>query len=515
MVRRLLVCLTTLLVILLLVAPAVSQTVVKRMRLGNLVEGMAYVSSGPLAGHVVIIDGRQLIAFPAEARGQAQWRKLFDFSALGISTRPIGVGYIASERLLIFSGNVIGITPPTATFYLSDHLGRPHGTISFTWPADFVAGFPYVEGVTWVPLGATRYPGCLIFAAIQRVAPFERAFFVINRQGGFVAKIPAPPHPSGPDYDFFTTGLAYRNGHLLVGLIDNTLWELDLDGNILAGPLFFDDAWDIEGVAALGSGRIALTSVFNGKLIFLDSDLNRLPEERSFRIGFGLSASFAVAWNPNASQFLVHANGYEPTLDMPQITALAADLSSAHRVVDMLPYGGTYSRMDYLPDDNLIALSKLAPLPRAIRLFNSSGLVEEIEFPSAYRIGGLAYIRSTDEFAANNTYSPATIDILDRSGVVNRTFDLSAHIPATSGIVDIAHFQPTPTPGDGEFMVLVAGPYRLLQLDFSGNFITEYSTAPLDAPQLLSVKAITSGPYAGAWAGVELNNNELIIFTLP
>jgi len=86
-----------------LVSLASAQTVVQRIRLGNSVEGMAYVDNGPLAKYLVLIDGEKLIGAPAESRGAIPFLPLFDLTSLGYPAAPRGVGWISSERLFIFT----------------------------------------------------------------------------------------------------------------------------------------------------------------------------------------------------------------------------------------------------------------------------------------------------------------------------------------------------------------------------------------------------------------------------
>ena len=110
---------------------------------------------------------------------------------------------------------------------------------------------------------------------------------MVNRLGEVVAKI--TPNIDQTFVNFYPTGLAYHDGHLFVGDLASDLYEFDLDGNIVAGPLHFSDAYDLEGVTfAERSNRVVVTSGANGKLIFLDASLERQPEERSFLAGFGL-----------------------------------------------------------------------------------------------------------------------------------------------------------------------------------------------------------------------------------
>lgn len=509
--KRFLLVMTLVAMFLLLVPAVMPQTVVQRVLLGNSVEGIAYIPTGPLAGHIVIIDNNQLIAFPAEGRGNAPWRVLFKFDPLGLVPAPRGVTYIASEHLLVFTDPV---RSATSTFTLTDFRGSPKGTIVFTWPEDFLVGAPYVEGAAWIPLDAPRYAGCLVFAAVQVNAPYKRAFFVMDRQGNQVARIPAPPHPYGPDWDFYPGGLSYRNGHLLVGLIDPTVWELDLDGNILAGTEL-SEGGTVEGVAALGSGRIAVVTYASGSMLFLDGSLNRLPGERSFRVGLGLTGGMGIGWKADTSQFLFHSTYGQPSIGLPQIAGISADGKSSQKIVDLWGYPYTFGRLDYVSPEGLIAVPKRGPNPREILMFSGGGeLVESVYLGMTQfeRVFALTYVASTNQFATRRIDFPRQVGFFNRNGTFDHSVDLSALIPPTDTISDLAYFVPAGG-GDGRLMV-VAGK-RLLDITLSGELVVEYSTVPLSVDYIASVKAITSGPKAGAWVGLDGHTNELLVFTLP
>ncbi len=508
--KKFLLAVILVVVFFLLVPGVVSQTVVQRVLLGNSVEGIAYIPTGPLANHIVIIDNNQLIAFPAEGRGNAPWRVLFNFDPLGLVPAPRGVTYIASEQLLVFTDPS---RSATTTFTLTDFRGNAKGTIVFPWPEDFVVGAPYVEGAAWIPLDAPRYAGRLVFAAVQVNAPYERAFFVMDRLGNQIAKIPAPPHPYGPDWDFYPGGMSYRNGHLLVGLIDPTIWELDLDGNVLAGTEL-SEGGTVEGVAALGSGRIAVATYANGKLIFLDASLSRLPEERSFRVGLGLTGGVGIGWKPESSQFLYLSTYSQPSIGLPQIAGISADGKSSQKIVDLWAYPYNFGRLDYVAPEGLIALPKRGPNPREILMFSGENLVESVFLGMTQfeRVAALAYVPSTNQFATRRVDFPRQVDFFNRNGTFDHAVDLTALIPNTESIIDLAYFVPT---GGGEGRLMVVAGKRLLDVTLSGELVGEYSTVPLTADYIASLKAISSGPKAGAWVGLDTHTDELLVFTLP
>jgi hypothetical protein len=488
--------------------PLAGQTVLKHVRLGNQVEGLTFVPTGPYADHIVFIDGDQFFGFPAEGRGNSQKRLLFDFSKLGLNAPPRGVAYIPEEKVFVFTDPAVG---PTTTLHLADNQGNPAGAVVFIWPEDWTAAAPYPEGVVWVPRSAPRYPGCFIFSGIETGFPFERALFVIDRTGKLVAKITANVDPFL--VDFYITGLAYSDGKLLAGLIDNSLWELDLDGNVLYGPMTIPDAQDIEGIGVLRSGRIVLTSFGNGRMIYLDSNFVRLPEVRNFRVGFGLSTVINAAWDDATSEFLVHATYYDPLQQEPQVAAIDAGLTTSRRVIDLLPYfdlGANVLRVDYAADAQQILLARRGPPPRGFYFFDQNGIeVDLAQTPNSVNPGGYAYIPGLQQIVLRSTQTPLELQFYDRFATFGpplRTIDLSSlGFPV---IVDVAYFNPA-HPSGGELLVL--GGDQFYVLDFDGNLLAHYP----NKIGVLSAKPIFSGPFDGAWVGTNSNTGNFFIFTLP
>lgn len=486
-------------------APLFGQTVLKRVVLGNQVESLTFVPTGPYANHIVFIDGGGFFAFPAEGRGNSQKQFLFDFSKLNMIAPPRGVAYIPEEKLFVFTDAQVG--GATTTLHLTDHQGNPKANVIFDWPADWAASSPYVEGIVWVPTGEPRYPGCFIFSGIQTGGNYETALFVVKRNGDLVAKITINNDP----YSYYVTGLAYFNGTLLAGQTDTSLMQLDLDGTILFFS-YYPDVMDIEGIAPLRSGRIVLTGYGDGRLIYLDGNFHRLPEERNYRVGFGLTTSVNAAWDSGTSEFLVHGQFYDPSINLPQVAAINDALTSSRRAVDLLPYwnlGQVLVRLDYVPDAQQIMVAKRAPFPRGFYFFDQAGA--EVDFahtlnsvtPSAF-----AFIPSTQQIVLRSGQKPHLLQVYDRYATFGpplRTIDVSflGFVPG-----DVAYFNPA-HPSGGELLLVGGGQFTVL--DFDGNLLAQY-------PNTIGVnnaKPITSGPYAGGWVGTNTNTDEMFIFNLP
>ena len=108
--------------LLVLTASSDAQTVLERTRLGNAILDIVFVPTGPFAGHIVIQDGCDVFGVPAEGRGNAKFRKLFDVLNSGVvGNCPFGMAYLEAERHFVFV-DVDGME-----LFFTDHNGNPVG----------------------------------------------------------------------------------------------------------------------------------------------------------------------------------------------------------------------------------------------------------------------------------------------------------------------------------------------------------------------------------------------------
>jgi hypothetical protein len=98
--RRTVVLVLLLCGLMLIASAAAGQTVLYRARIGNFVEGMTFVPSGPYANHIVMSDGFDVYAFPASGSGKAPARKLFNTFDLTQGLMFRGIAYITTEHNL-------------------------------------------------------------------------------------------------------------------------------------------------------------------------------------------------------------------------------------------------------------------------------------------------------------------------------------------------------------------------------------------------------------------------------
>ena len=471
---------------------------------------MTYVNNGPLAGNLVLIDGEQLIGAPAEGPGAHPFLPLFDLTPLGYSAAPRGLAWISSEHLFIFSDPTLG--GASTTFQLTDSKGRQKGNITFQWPDYYAQSTSYVEEIAWVPLDAPKYAGDFIFIAWATLPIGDEytTAFVMDRQGNYVDTIPLSVDASG---------LAYRApGYLLLGSLSaGYLYELDLSGNQVTVPVAIPDAFGMEGVAVLPSGQVAVTSHVNGKIIYLDANLNRLPRERSYRVGLGLSLPGAMAWDSTANQFVVWAGDIEPSMTLPQLSAISANGRSAHLYFDMAPFTGqSFGRMDYVRDVDAVVMPWRSTIPRHLEFFSPSGSWDGPmigDGSSNYRLNAFAHLPDGG-FIARRAPDATLLTFFDSNAQpTGKQFDLSGSIQSGALVLDVAPF-PTRL-GEQRYLVLTSEtPQRLLTLDASGKLISAADTTRLNALLVSSVKYISSGPKAGSFAALDVDTNELIVFRL-
>ena len=110
------------------------------------------------------------------------------------------------------------------------------------------------------------------------------------------------------------------------------------------------------------------------------------------------------------------------------------------------------------------------------------------------------------------TNTPLQLDILDQTGGLVRTIDLSS--TALDTISSVAFFDPHDSSG-GKFLVLGGFNTNLvLVTDFSGKVKGEFNyRATLGVISASDVAAITTGPQKGAFSLVD-DDSEIVIFSI-
>jgi hypothetical protein len=512
-----------------------SQTVINKTRIGGYSEDIAYVSRGRLRDNIIILDGYEVFAVENARRPRGQMTKLFDVKVPEINIRPNGIAYIESEELFAFND----VTQPTKLFFF-DREGRFQGTRAIQYPGGYVP--QHMEGLAYIPANSPTFPDHLIVTVFDTLNGPSR-IKIVRRDGQVVAEInpnwPAPPpsDPDNPAYDTsFIGDVAFlAPNKLLVTFYTNSIWTIDFNGNVLAGPQVVDGANGFEGIVQMNDDRVVAVN-FPQSLMFFDKNLNRQPEsDRNDIIGLNLNTPGGIAWNSDTHQLLIAHDrvAIGPFNPGPGIAAVPTSLESATPVVNLSAFPLTL-QLTYLPGENLIAATH-PNNPRAILLFNSNGtLNSQIDLSPAalgQNLGtprGVTYIPTTNEFAVNfNGAGPSgpaqqaerrRLRIFSRTGTLVRTLDLTG--TGTGGIGSLAYFD-DPGGGGGRFIILgSAGRVFVTDLNgdsrnASGFLFREFnSRVKLGLLGPTDITAITTGPLAGAFAIVDSSGGEVVIFHL-
>src|SRR5262249_9193046 len=122
--------------------------ILQQALLGNETEDIAFVASGPLAGHIAVMDGYKVRGLPTKHNPA---KPLFDVLQLGVEASPRGITYIDSSGLFALDDGV-----EMTKLFLTDEHGRPRGQRTIQYLNNFLPD--YVEGLGYIPKGAKSFP---------------------------------------------------------------------------------------------------------------------------------------------------------------------------------------------------------------------------------------------------------------------------------------------------------------------------------------------------------------------
>ena len=508
-----------------------AQTVVSRSRIGGYAEDVTFVSSGPLKGNVVMLNGYEIHAFDVakKERDKAPLFKLCEVKIPEFDQFPNGFAYVESEGLFFMNQS----TDPTR-LYLFDQTCAFKGTRPIQYlNSAYRPG--HMEGMAHIPTSSPMFPDHIVMAVWDNLAGgAPTRLEVVRRDGVVVSEIFRADWPE----DFFSGGglgdvVFLAPDRLLVSTFTNSLWTMDFGGNILSGPLTFPpETLSIgEGLIQVGDGRFVATS-FPQSLIFFDKNLNRLPEsDRHDVIGLNLNTPGGVAWNSDTNRLLIsHDNPSSNTT--PGIDSVPTTLDSATPFVNLSSFQPA-RQLAYLPDEHLTAVVRQNPQnARAILLFNSDGTLNSQISLSPASLGQnlgppqtIAYIPVTHEFVVGFNGGPLDpaaerrrLRVFSRAGALVRTVDLTS--TGTGGVAGFDYFD-DPNGGGGRFIILGSAG-RAFVTDLNGDsrnsqgfLFREFNTrAKLGLITRGDVTAITTGQLAGAFAVVDGSGGEVVIFRL-
>ncbi|HEX6183771.1 MAG TPA: hypothetical protein VFZ44_07665 [Pyrinomonadaceae bacterium] len=495
-----------------------AQTVVSRTRIGGYAEDIAYASGGALKDNIILTDGYEIFAVPVAKKERAKepMTRLFDIKGLGIDVNPRGITYIESEDLF-----VVNDVAQRSTLFLFDAQGQPRGTRKITYLGGYAP--QHLEGMGYIPAGSAVYPDHLMQVALDTLNGPSR-IEILTRAGQVVKEV-TPNWPVGSETVFMGDVAFLPPNRLLVTFYDNSIWTVDFDGNVVAGPQVYPGPTGFEGLVRLGDGRFVATG-FPQSLLYFDAALNRQPEnDRHDIIGLNVNVPIGVAWNSDTNRHLI-VHSVNAISDSPAgfVASVSPALDAATPFADMTAAGLTFPRRaTYLPAEHLLGVVHLNG-PRAIVLFNPDGTINSQVDLSPATIGsnlggatGVEYLPATNEFAVtfngNPTPDPAAerrrIRVVSRTGALVRTIDLTC--TGTQGIGGIAYFEEA---GSGRLLVL-ASAGRVLVTDLNGNLLREFNLrVRLGMMTASDLSAITTGPQAGAFAAVDSTGGEIVVFRL-
>lgn len=541
MSRRSLSLLLVIFCLFFIVSPLHSQNVTFRTRIGNLENGSVYVSTGPLAGNIAVLDAYDVFAFPLckphkPAKGACdvfdfheqhkQAKKVFDLKALAIAGPPSGIAYIPGQQLFVFCE--VG----SPTLFLSDSYGQPQGTITITRPDGWLPN--HIDGIVYIPVGSPNWPDHFVVAS-NASSTGEVRYELVNRSTGNVNYIIFPQWDL-TQFPNFQGGLDfYFDRQTLLGGYGNQLIEFGFDG-IPVRTATFPDMGYPEGVTLLPGNAVVVVGYQFGWLKFFDANLNPTPAlDRSFLFPPELHDFQAVACCSHTNQYLVRLH-YDPVTGFyePGVWTLNPLTHTATKLFSFPPDSASftslsYASMVYLPDEQLLAIlyrqnsSEGVPAHPDIHLYDRSGnLVETIHvwtetYPHgrSFVPGALTYLPKTRQFltrhnlddpaAPNVTLTPYVVLVNRDNGTVAGTIDLTAAGMA-AGSGSITYFN------DGaEKLLFRPSPTRYVVTNLAGTLLLEFN--PRTVLGLVQPMAITFNDKANAFA--TLDGGEFILFELP
>jgi hypothetical protein len=467
--------------VLLVTVVSSAQTVVQRVRIGHSVEDIDVAGK-----QVVVLDGYEV--FAAEKNG---FVRVLDVRDAGATSHVNGFTWIDSEKLYAFMQPLFG------TMLLADSQGNPRGTRAITYLGGFIPSS--TEGITWLPKG-TPFPDHLVLVAYDNLN--QPRLEIMTRAGTVIQEIVFPPPLDGL---FVGSVDVFDATHLLVQVLPNQLYVVDYAGSVVSGPVNVLEAGNAEGVVRTPYG-FAVADYFSGKLFALDAALQRRPQDDLQNV-FGVKLRpEGIAWNPDTSRYILTAHSGDgftrPGFSVPY--------SLDDAIVQFYPLAHNRPRhrgIAYMPDEHRTVVAH-RNAPKALLLYNEVGtLVEEIDVSAtagASLLNHVAYVPSTQEFYLRLVESTQRLRVVSRTGTFVRDVDLSG--TGAPGFGTMVHA--------GGNLIIYTG-VSLIRTDLDGVLLATYPVAPLRAPQLSGITAITTGPHAGKFAACDSSGAEVIVFSLP
>ncbi len=481
-----------------------------RGRLGNDVEAMTSLSPGVVA----LIDGYDVIAIPvpatrAGASARTSVTRLFDVRSMG--QVPRGLAFDPGRERFYF-GPVSLSSPPT--ILVTDEHGRPRPPIPLTLLPGQVTPVQF-ESLAYVPPDVPVIGDRI--AAVLIGEDLVGRISIIRMDGTVEREIPVAP---GSPAESYVTGMAFLppDRFLIAPLSDpgGLVYQVDLAGNLSGPVITADPSSDLEGIAVLSGGRIAVAEYGSGTVQVHDANGVRLPgQDRHFEIGPGVSNPVSIAWDPPRGRFLMNAS-VRGLLGARHAYAVAPPFRSAVAATRDEPLVSAIGGVSYFPSTDQIALCVNAafPPPRGIWLYDAvTGVGESRLALGSFPASAFRPVRATElpdgRVAVRAQQHPELLHLFTGTGAPDPS-DPGAFIPTLLETVTLS--APQVVRGsldlDPRSGLLLVGRWYF---DLSGNAVRPLTGIPADF-QGDDFVHVTTGPWAGQVAGIDSTSSELVVF---
>ena len=472
--------------------PLTPGIILRRERLGNRAEDMEVISTGLYKGEVVMIDGADVVGIRLDGKGRPH--KLFSIRLLPLNSSSKGIGYIASEHRFVFNDP----TQPD-TLILSDGFGVFAGKRTIKYPSGFAP--VYNEAINYIGSDSPYFPDHLADVAYDGDGT---SHILIMRRDGTVEADIVPNDEAIQQNGVQGMGFVAPD-KFIIGSGDS-IFLIDLNGNIVSGPVTIDGQAGFEGVAGLKDGRYLATTSFSGIVFTFDGNFSRLTAaDLYYKVGIGISLSPGLAWDSASRELLFER---ETALGDVTLEAVPTTLDSRHTIADLGADGvfpGDGTDLTYLPDEDRVGV--VLHGEKSIALYDSGGVrTETIDLSPIGRPEFAQYLLVPHQFAVERLgqSNVGIIKFLDRNGGFVRQIDIG--IPA---ITPMAYTAPS-DPSGGQLLLFM--PTNMETIDLNGQVLTHVPNSLLLFNYPYGITAITDGPYAGCYAVFEFDTATLEIF---
>jgi hypothetical protein len=392
---------------------AQAETVQKRLRVGNNVEGMTYAPDGRYADSALAIDGNDVIAisFANRPRGGGDaahpdngnhfgeikhlrgtsYAKVFDVLGLPLEGRtPRGIIYVPGlKRFYFTSKNAIH------QLFVTDETGTPVDTIQV--PVDNPDGWSNFEGGVYLPADAPAHAGRIAIMGWNRNEPGSRLYFVDPATGALDCETAAdgshacsfPFGPEGTPVQNYNCGIGYQAGKLLVTTCGREVYATDFHAQMIgAGPAFVaPDDDDTESVFTDVRGNVYTAGYETATLRAHDAAYSRLPDvDQAFTVGYGVSTR-QLGYDSDTDELLTVSTGLE------DVAAISADLTGARRIFSLKGnqlMTGQRGAPTYIGSGQIAITTRAFPRGLGVFNLNDGSMASRLWFPAATFGAGFA-----------------------------------------------------------------------------------------------------------------------------